>query len=304
MANPIAAVELLDTLHQLNQRVGEAMQDQPEPEQQPHPEPPAPAESPAPAATKPTDPSPDPEDSHSPKSESEQDSDGDADDTPAATAEPADAESGAGTDTGRFSEPSPDTDAEQVGEPEPADPEADTDPGGLDLGAAHDLVPAAFRKTPEAWRLDWPRLLPSIRCYLHIHQDHLDGESAHGDAGLDGLDRRWPGPVARTEHGPITHHYVREHLAPYHRFTITPVLDPVGQMLSCASLPFLPTPRLGTDGKEAQLNTPTPRTPAPVRTAPTSTTQSPTSAATPGDRARRDSPGSGTTGCCVGSPTG
>ncbi len=94
-------------------------------------------------------------------------------------------------------------------------------------GAGTDPVPRPFRPAelpgwlaracdPDSrWRLDWPRLLPRVHLFLHIAKETLD-------QGHDGVVR-WEGE------GPITRHYLREQLAPYHDLTITPVLDLAGQ---------------------------------------------------------------------------
>lgn len=61
------------------------------------------------------------------------------------------------------------------------------------------------------FRFDWARLLPRVTLYLHLSQDTLIRDR--------GGVARWEG------HGPVTAQYVTEHLAPYHRFDIHPVID-------------------------------------------------------------------------------
>jgi hypothetical protein len=67
--------------------------------------------------------------------------------------------------------------------------------------------------------LDWPRLLPRVNLYLHLAEETVDAARAGTPAGAV----RWEGE------GPITLQYVRDQLAPYHAFTITPVVDLAGQ---------------------------------------------------------------------------
>lgn len=96
------------------------------------------------------------------------------------------------------------------------------------------LVPRAFRPTElPAWLaracdpttslgtalLDWPRLLPPVNVFLHLAEETV---RAAREGTPDGVVR-WEGE------GPVTLQYVREQLAPYHAFTITPVVDLAGQ---------------------------------------------------------------------------
>jgi hypothetical protein len=67
--------------------------------------------------------------------------------------------------------------------------------------------------------VDWPRLLPRVNVFLHLAQETIQ-------AARDGTAQgavRWEGE------GPVTLQYVREQLAPFHAFTITPVVDLAGQ---------------------------------------------------------------------------
>ncbi len=67
--------------------------------------------------------------------------------------------------------------------------------------------------------MDWPKLLPRVNVFLHLAEETVQ---AARDGTPDGVVR-WEGE------GPVTLQYVREHLAPYHAFTITPVVDLAGQ---------------------------------------------------------------------------
>ena len=67
--------------------------------------------------------------------------------------------------------------------------------------------------------LDWPKLLPRVTLHLHLAQETIE---ATRDGTPEGVVR-WEGE------GPVTLHYVREQLAPFHAFTITPVIDLAGQ---------------------------------------------------------------------------
>ena len=73
----------------------------------------------------------------------------------------------------------------------------------------------AWRDRPdEAPRpdVDWPTILPAVTLHVHTY------------AGAE------PTGVARVEgHGPVTEAWVRDHLGPHARFTISPVLDVLGQ---------------------------------------------------------------------------
>ena len=67
--------------------------------------------------------------------------------------------------------------------------------------------------------LDWPRLLPRVDLFLHLAEETVQAARAGSPDGVV----RWEGE------GPVTVQYVREQLAPYHAFTITPVVDLAGQ---------------------------------------------------------------------------
>jgi hypothetical protein len=67
--------------------------------------------------------------------------------------------------------------------------------------------------------LDWPRLLPRVVLHLHLAQETIDAARDGTPTGVV----RWEGE------GPVTLQYVREQLAPFHAFTITPVIDLAGQ---------------------------------------------------------------------------
>ena len=67
--------------------------------------------------------------------------------------------------------------------------------------------------------LDWPKLMPRLTLYLHLAEETVNAARAGNAQGVV----RWEGE------GPITWQYVREQLAPYHAFTITPVVDLAGQ---------------------------------------------------------------------------
>jgi hypothetical protein len=67
--------------------------------------------------------------------------------------------------------------------------------------------------------LNWPVLLPRVNIFLHLAEETVQ---AARDGTPDGVVR-WE------DEGPVTLRYVREQLAPYHSFTITPVIDLAGQ---------------------------------------------------------------------------
>jgi hypothetical protein len=64
-----------------------------------------------------------------------------------------------------------------------------------------------------SWLPDTADLLPRITLYLHLHADTVT--AGNGVA-------RWEGE------GPVTASYIRDFLGPYARFTVKPVIDPVG----------------------------------------------------------------------------
>lgn len=116
-----------------------------------------------------------------------------------------------------------------------ADDEADdADDGAAGDGAGAPVVPRVFRPVElPGWLaratdpgtslgavlLDWPGLLPRVNLFLHLAEETVDAARAGTPDGVV----RWEGE------GPVTLRYVREQLAPYHAFTITPVLDLAGQ---------------------------------------------------------------------------
>jgi hypothetical protein len=67
--------------------------------------------------------------------------------------------------------------------------------------------------------LDWPKLLPRVTMFLHLAEETVRNAAAGTPEGVV----RWEGE------GPVTLRYVREQLAPYHPFTVTPVVDLAGQ---------------------------------------------------------------------------
>lgn len=67
--------------------------------------------------------------------------------------------------------------------------------------------------------VNWPVLLPRVTVFLHLAEETV---RAARDGTPEGVVR-WEGE------GPITVQYLRERLAPYHAFTITPVVDLAGQ---------------------------------------------------------------------------
>ncbi len=138
------------------------------------------------------------------------------------TGEPADPDGGIPDD-----ELPADDDADDANEAPGADADDASD------GVGTDLVPRAFRltdlpgwlaracDTESRWRLDWPRLLPRVHLFVHIAKETLDDDDKAAETHTGAV--RWEGE------GPITREYLREQLAPYHDFTITPVLDLAGQ---------------------------------------------------------------------------
>ena len=97
-------------------------------------------------------------------------------------------------------------------------PGGEADPSGREAAFGLDRFFAPFR--PDAvpleafkapFRFDWAKLLPAATLYLHVHRDTL-----HTGAG---------GVVRWEDEEPVTWQYVTEHIAPYHRFVIKPVLD-------------------------------------------------------------------------------
>ena len=99
------------------------------------------------------------------------------------------------------------------------DPDPDTCPT---CGAGMSGNPEPFMKPfqpgdipPDAsagpFRFDWTRLLPRVTLYLHLSQDTIIRDR--------GGVARWEGEA------PVTVQYVREYLAPFHRFVIQPVID-------------------------------------------------------------------------------
>ena len=118
--------------------------------------------------------------------------------------------------------------------PADADDKDADDKDADDIGPALVTVPRAFRaaELPEwlarasdpatplgAALLDWPVLLPRVTVFLHLAEETV---RAAREGTPDGA-ARWEGE------GPVTLQYVREQLAPYHAFTITPVIDLAGQ---------------------------------------------------------------------------
>lgn len=76
--------------------------------------------------------------------------------------------------------------------------------------------------------LDWPKLLPRVTVYLHLAEETVNNARAGNAEGV----ARWE------REGPVTLQYVREQLAPYHSFTITPVIDLAGQEpVDCYEIP-------------------------------------------------------------------
>jgi hypothetical protein len=76
--------------------------------------------------------------------------------------------------------------------------------------------------------MDWPRLLPRVVLHLHLAEETIQAARDGTAAGAV----RWEGE------GPVTLQYVREQLAPFHAFTITPVLDLAGQEpVDCYEIP-------------------------------------------------------------------
>jgi hypothetical protein len=67
--------------------------------------------------------------------------------------------------------------------------------------------------------LDWPKLLPTVVMFLHLAEETVQKAQ---DGSPEGVVR-WEGE------GPITLAHVREQLAPYHSFRVTPVVDLAGQ---------------------------------------------------------------------------
>ncbi len=67
--------------------------------------------------------------------------------------------------------------------------------------------------------LNWPTLLPQVQIYLHLAEETI----RNATAGVNEGAVRWDGE------GPVTLQYVRDHLAPYHSFKVTPVVDLAGQ---------------------------------------------------------------------------
>ncbi|MFN2320541.1 MAG: hypothetical protein ABR500_12790 [Dermatophilaceae bacterium] len=109
--------------------------------------------------------------------------------------------------------------------PDPDDPEAVPCP-----------TCASTAPREAAPEVDWSAILPAVRLFLHYYPGQ--GPQTGGDPpGRDPTDKppRWEvdhdvGAVVRTEgHGPVTPEWVRKFLGKDARFTITPVLDLVGQ---------------------------------------------------------------------------
>lgn len=67
--------------------------------------------------------------------------------------------------------------------------------------------------------LNWPTLLPQVHLYLHLAEETI----RNAMTGVNEGAVRWDGE------GPVTLRYVRDHLAPYHSFKVTPVVDLAGQ---------------------------------------------------------------------------
>ncbi len=191
LANPMQAVELLAAYAAHRARTGQP--------------------------TDPTEPTPD----------DELHFDDDADDTDEAHG--ADGDGDGGPDDADDADNADEGDASSDGRENSGDGEANADgDGGKSDGVGTDLVPRTFRPTelpawlaracdPDSrWRLHWPRLLPRVHLFVHIAKETLDPAHHNGVA-------RWEGE------GPITREYLREQLAPFHAFTITPVLDLAGQ---------------------------------------------------------------------------
>ena len=72
-----------------------------------------------------------------------------------------------------------------------------------------DAVPLDAFKAP--FRFDWSKLLPAATLYLHVHRDTI-----HTGAG---------GVVRWENEEPVTWQYLTEHIAPYHRLVVKPVID-------------------------------------------------------------------------------
>lgn len=80
------------------------------------------------------------------------------------------------------------------------------------------------------FRVDWAKLLPSVKLYLHLAATLPNTGDLRGGDSDDAGAEPWVGTVVRWEgEGPVTTSYLREVLGPWCRFTVKPVLDLTAQ---------------------------------------------------------------------------